>query len=163
MTNITYIVLLSWTCICCKQLIQHSVQCSVCNESSQLRCTHLSQDNIKEQTSSETCNSCSFGPETPRVRVVSLHESSWSFVAKATSQRGREPESDLAAELCPNTSQTTNYATKHNRYDRETSSQDNRLNPNFLNNFQPSARVKFSNFHIEVVHRKRKFIRISKC
>ena len=120
-----------WTCICCKQLIQHSVQCSVCNESSQLRCTHLSPDNIKGQTSSETCNSCCFGPATPRVRVVSLHESSWNFVAKTTSQRGREPESDLVAELCPNTSQMTNYATKHDRYDRNTLS-GQQTKPQFL-------------------------------
>ena len=92
------------TCICCKQLIHHnshSVQCSLCHEWSHLRCTQRSKD-IKEKTTSWTCNSCCFWPATPRVSVVSLREGSQNLLADSNSQRDREPESDIAAGQCPN-------------------------------------------------------------
>ena len=150
------------TCICCKQLFHHnsySIQCSLCHEWPHLTCTELSKDDIKGKTTSWKCNNCCFRPATSRVSVVSLSEGSQNLVADATSQSGREPESDIAADPRPNFSQTANNPT-HN--DTETTPDGDRQGPKFWNNFPPSARDKFSNIYLEVVQWKPKFSRLNK-
>ena len=135
------------------------MQCSLCHEWFHFRCTQLSK-NIKGKTISWTCNSFCFRPATSRVSVVTLREISQNLEADATSQRGLEPESDIAVGLCPIFSQSTNYPSQN---DIEATPQGDSQSPNFWNKFLPSARDKLFNICFEVVHWKPKIIGLNKC
>ena len=78
-------------------------------------------------------------------------------MADSTSQRGRETESDIAVDLCPNFSQTANYSSQN---DREITPDGDRSSPRFWNNVPPSTRDKLSNIYLEVVLWKPKFTRL---